>query len=569
MLANLASAKAADAVRYDPHTHVAVGSSGCGSTSPYSIGTTTAATATYGGIKYAYRVYVPSNYNPNTPMPLVTQHHGWGLSAKSEERGSGISIYAEEYGYIAVYPQGSDDNTHSGGPWYSWNAVGSTQSPGPNGPTCTEAASYPSYCYTSCASSSKDEEIGNHTQSHAPPPKPSEGTCQDSPQCWWTTCHDEVTPSGTGTSQVNGFVPSLYDTLEAQLCIDTTREFAAGESNGGMMTYQLGVDMASRLAAIVPEFGSFHEGFALSPSSSVPILEFHGTKDTTVPANVSLSGDGYYYTTVEEIYYGGKLAEGWRKANGCSGSPAHYPTSFDGQFELYCSSTGSCTGGDVVRCSWRGGHNWFGNNPTANGGLVSEFLMKWSKPSHIGFGRVQGEERGEGELLEDITILENDEEEPNTFADLPVTLTPSSTGHYGNPRISCRNDEEEIEFGDDSSVCMPIISSKANDVNGVPVPNCKVGGSSPVEDNGCPNDAQVSPNSKAFPVCLGKGHSADPYLNSEFHCVLVCPCTLGADGLCTDDSHSHCPTGASCVLGELRHRGQGVCSFSKSTSINV
>ena len=30
--------------------------------------------------------------------------------------------------------------------------------------------------------------------------------------------------------------------------IDTIREFAAGESSGGMMTYQLGVDMASHLA---------------------------------------------------------------------------------------------------------------------------------------------------------------------------------------------------------------------------------------------------------------------------------------------------------------------------------
>ena len=62
------------------------------------------------------------------------------------------------------------------------------------------------------------------------------------------TCYDEGTPSGTGFSNVNGFVPSLYDTLGPQLCIDTTREFAAGESSGGMMTYQLGVDMASHLA---------------------------------------------------------------------------------------------------------------------------------------------------------------------------------------------------------------------------------------------------------------------------------------------------------------------------------
>merc|ERR1719171_2768200 len=107
-----------------------------------------------------------------------------------------------------------------------------------------------------------------------------------------------------------------------------------------MMTYQIGVDMASRLAAIVAEFGSFHRGFNELPSTTVPILEFHGTKDTTVPANVSLSGDGYYYTTVKEIYYGGSYSSGWRKSNGCSGGTSQYKTNFDGQYSLYCESTG-------------------------------------------------------------------------------------------------------------------------------------------------------------------------------------------------------------------------------------
>jgi len=367
---------------------------------------------------------------------------------------------------------------------------------------------------------------------------------------------------------VNGFVPSLYDTLESQLCIDTTREFAAGESNGGMMTYQLGVDMASRLAAIVPEFGSFHYQFAMSPKTSVPILEFHGTKDTTVPANVSLSGDGYYYTPVKDIYYGGDFSSGWRAANGCSGGSSHYPTNFDGQYSLYCESTGSCTGGDVVRCSWNGGHNWYGNNPTSNGGLVSQFLMKWTKPSHIGFGKEKGEELGNGKILEDITILDDeDEEEDNAFASLPPTLTAASHGHYGNPVEGCQDDEDIVELAG-GRACMPAIDS-AVDENGLPTPNCKIGGASPVTNNGCPTDADVPPGSKAFPICLAKGNTTDPYTNGEFHCVLVCPCAkIQADGQCSDESHGHCPTGSQCQLGELRHRGQGVCTFP-SSSINI
>lgn len=67
---------------------------------------------------------------------------------------------------------------------------------------------------------------------------------------------------------MNGYIPSLYDTIESQLCIDTTREYVAGESNGGMMTYQLATDMSSRLAAAAPQFGSFHKGFLQGPTTS-------------------------------------------------------------------------------------------------------------------------------------------------------------------------------------------------------------------------------------------------------------------------------------------------------------
>jgi polyhydroxybutyrate depolymerase len=537
-IATLAVAQAS--VLFDPDTHVASKSAGCGKSSPYAAGKTTSATGTYGGYTYTYRVYVPKGYNSNTPMPLVTQHHGWGMSAKSEERGSGITTYAEQDGYIAVYPQGANDNPNRGGPWYSWNAVGTTGSPGPEGSVCTSSASAPSYCYTgSC-------------------------NCNDNPQCWWTTCQNEVTPTGTGKTNVNGFIPALYDTLESQLCIDTTREYVAGESNGGMMTYQVAVDMASRLAAAVPQFGSFHRGYSESPSSPVPILAFHGTQDTTVPANVSLSGDGYYYTTVDDIFNGDAYETGWRKANGCTGSTSHYPTKFDGQYQLYCVSTGSCTNGDVVRCSWNGGHNWYGNNPTSNGGLVSDFLMKWTKPTHLGYGRVQGEEPVEGDFLEDITILEDDSEEPNRFADLPETLTANAQGHYGNPTKGCQADENVIQLAN-GHACLPSVASGSSDENGVPVPKCKIGGAAPVEDNGCPNDALVNAGSKAFPICIGKGNSTDPYTNGEFHCVLVCPCNLDAEGQCDDQSHEHCPVDATCQLGELRNRGQGVCSYTGSS----
>ena len=57
------------------------------------------------------------------------------------------------------------------------------------------------------------------------------------------------TNSGTGLD-TSGFIPSLYDTLEAQLCIDVTREYNSGESNGGIMSYQTGVVLHARLVSM-------------------------------------------------------------------------------------------------------------------------------------------------------------------------------------------------------------------------------------------------------------------------------------------------------------------------------
>jgi len=460
-------------IKYDAETHVAMRSSGCGRASPYKAGKTTVSTGRYAGVTWTYRVYVPYSYDPSEPMPLIIQHPGWGMSAASEETGCGISSYADSLGFISVTAQGMNDNPNFGGPWYSWNAVGTTQSPGPAGPTCTSAANHPNYCYSSC------------------------GYCSDSPQCDWTTCDETVTPTGTGRSEVGGFIPGLYDTLESQLCIDTTREYAAGESNGGMQTYQLGVDLASRLAAIVPQFGSFHRGFAMAPAVPVPVLDLHGSKDTTVPANVSLSADGYYYTTTAEIFGGSPYSDGWKSANGCYPSPSQYVTKLDGQQGLYCQS--ECADGTVVRCMWNGGHNWLFNSASANGYLVTLFALAWAKPAHLGAGSTRGHPPISPKPLQNVTILYDEPLPPlleplvgaapslshlvpddtaadadssalggssdvsRQFAMLPTSLAPSGAGagHYGDPDAGCRPDEEPVAVGT-GRICAPKVQSRAS-----------------------------------------------------------------------------------------------------------
>jgi len=547
-LCSFAAAAASGSTPYNAETHTAGRSKGCGKSSPYSAGKTSVATGNWAGVKWTYRIYVPRAYNKNTPMPVILQHPGWGMDAKSEENGAGITQFAESKGFISVTPQGMNDNPNRGGPWYSWNAVGTTQSPGPGGATCTQAANYPSYCYTSCQK------------------------CTDKPQCHWTTCDEEVTPTGTGFKNVGGFIPSLYDTLEEQLCIDTTREFAAGESNGGMMTYQLGVDLASRLAAIAPQFGSFHKGYNLAPTVGVPVIDLHGNSDTTVPANVSLSADGYYYTPTHEIFNGNSYSKGWKASNNCTGGSSHYKTNYDKIKKLWCVSEGSCSGGDVVRCSYQGGHNWFNNGGKDNGGIVTDFLYKWAKTSHIGRGSSKGEELGAANLLEDIVVLEDidgtdDASILSSSTWSEKVLTSAAAGHYGNPVNGCLPDEDALDIGS-GRICAPKIGTQGRTTP--PTPMCKIGGVA-AHPNGCPRDANTAgPDSSAWPICLGIGNNVtDAYDQGDFHCLLVCPCHAGDrnnDGQCRDASHSHCPQGARCERDQLRKRDQGVCTFPPRSS---
>merc|ERR1719486_1289070 len=119
------------------------------------------------------------------------------------------------------------------------------------------------------------------------------------------------------------------------------------------MAYQTCAVLASRVAACVPQFGSFVKGFNVAPPVGVALMDTHGSRDTTVPANVSLSGDGYYYTTTHDIFNGNRYSKGWKEANGCSGASSHYHSVYDGIKQLWCVSEGNCSGGGVVRCSYK------------------------------------------------------------------------------------------------------------------------------------------------------------------------------------------------------------------------
>eukprot|EP00118_Oscarella_pearsei_P027056 m.310717 g.310717 ORF g.310717 m.310717 type:complete len:351 (+) comp54070_c0_seq1:110-1162(+) len=300
--------------------------------------------------KRNYQLCLPSGYDDHKAWPLIVNYHGWSGTAEGDIYNAGFEAFGVPA--ITVHPQGYAD--HPGSSWGSWHVNGTAESPGPQGPTCTVQGGHDNYCYESCR-------------------RRPQGC--DARGCDWTTCVDDY-----------AFAEQLYDEVESVVCVNTSREYASGCSNGGMMAYGLGARMSNRLAAIAPVCGSFSMGFLEAPDSEygMPVIDIHGTQDTTVPANLTsynkvgdqypLSSDGWYYTQVSDIF------KEWKERNGCTGDDFQYKTSLVGEEGLYCIAEGQCTKGDVVRCAWNGGHDYYGGSgSTYNAQLVWEFLSKFSR----------------------------------------------------------------------------------------------------------------------------------------------------------------------------------------------
>jgi poly(3-hydroxybutyrate) depolymerase len=82
-------------------------------------------------------------------------------------------------------------------------------------------------------------------------------------------------------------------------CLDTTRIYAAGKSNGGGLTNMLACDanLSTKIAAFAPVSGAFYipdssskdcdpENITIPCSPGrypIPMLEFHGSADCTIP----------------------------------------------------------------------------------------------------------------------------------------------------------------------------------------------------------------------------------------------------------------------------------------------
>lgn len=96
-------------------------------------------------------------------------------------------------------------------------------------------------------------------------------------------------PYSSGADDVT-FVNAVLDKVQGQLCIDRSRIYAAGWSNGGGMVALLSCRMSDRIAAYGMTAGAlYYPTSECTPTRPTPIISIHGDNDNSVPYAGSLA----------------------------------------------------------------------------------------------------------------------------------------------------------------------------------------------------------------------------------------------------------------------------------------
>lgn len=163
------------------------------------------------------------------------------------------------------------------------------------------------------------------------------------------------------------FVRALIDDVVATRCVDPTRVYVVGMSNGAFLTSLVACRLADRVAGVAAVAG-LQSPADCAPSEPVPVLAIHGTDDRFVPADgtrgpalddlpfdadSTRAFDGLPWAPVRSS------AQEWAQRNGCAATPTTTPVSPSVTTVDY----GDCRDdADVVLYEVAGGgHTWPGS----------------------------------------------------------------------------------------------------------------------------------------------------------------------------------------------------------------
>ena len=159
-----------------------------------------------------------------------------------------------------------------------------------------------------------------------------------------------------------GFIDNLLDSLFANYSIDTTRVYATGSSNGGMLCYRLACELSHRFAAIAPN-ACAQMYFPCNPTNKIPIINFHSKVDPIVFYNGGMGGAPPLTT----IYFPSQdsTLNLWSQNNNCQSRD----TIINGNgtnYDFIKIHNCSCNVEMHHYATTDGSHSWPGGNPNNN-----------------------------------------------------------------------------------------------------------------------------------------------------------------------------------------------------------
>lgn len=251
-------------------------------------------------------IHIPPAYDGTAMLPLVIVLHGGGGSGSQVQRQADLDPYADEYGFVAVYPNGSGRLEDAVLTWNSGHCCG--------------------YALTNRV--------------------------------------DDV-----------GFLSLLIDSMLSHYAIDPDMVYLTGLSNGAMMAYRGGAELADKVAGIAPIAGTIGgqvggigpQIFPDTPSEPVSVIAFHGMQDSHVLYDGGVGADQIDVgradlSVVSSISF-------WVKANGCDATPE---TVTQANGNIIIETYGGCEAGTQVVLvtivdglhAWPGGHRALVDEPT-------------------------------------------------------------------------------------------------------------------------------------------------------------------------------------------------------------
>jgi len=159
------------------------------------------------------------------------------------------------------------------------------------------------------------------------------------------------------------FVTKMIRSLSDDLCVDASRIYATGKSNGGGFTNYLACTPGisekfaafSTVSAALYQPSAFGPGGKCSINRTVPLIDFHGTADHVIPYS-GKNKNGEVLPNIDSF------RSAWAKRNGCQGNgvTSGLPKSQDPTHKASLISWSQCNGNAEVQ-GWKlegGQHAW-------------------------------------------------------------------------------------------------------------------------------------------------------------------------------------------------------------------